>query len=111
MSMLGRPEPKNKSFKKVLVIGDSMVKHIDRVKIERAAGCQSVVHSYSGARVEQISSKVKEYWSEVEQYDTVLLHVGTNNLASEEPEEVASKMNGLIKDLKDHAKKIAISSN
>jgi 2,3-bisphosphoglycerate-independent phosphoglycerate mutase len=88
-----------------------MVKHIDRVKIERAAGCQSVVHSYSGARVEQISSKVKEYWSEVEQYDTVLLHVGTNNLASEEPEEVASKMNGLIKDLKDHAKKIAISSN
>jgi GTP cyclohydrolase III len=111
MSMLGRPEPKNKSFKKVLVIGDSMVKHIDRVKIERAAGCQSVVHSYSGSRVEQISSKVKEYWSEVEQYDTVLLHVGTNNLASEEPEEVASKMNGLIKDLKDHAKKIAISSN
>ena len=87
-----------------------MVKHIDRVKIERAAGCQSVVHSYSGARVEQISSKIKEYWSEGEQYDTVLLHVGTNNLASEEPEEVASKMDGLIKDLKDHAKKIAISS-
>ncbi|CAB4028067.1 Hypothetical predicted protein, partial [Paramuricea clavata] len=74
-------------IKKVLVIGDSMVKHIDRVKIERAAGCQSVVHSYSGARVEQISSKIKEYWSEGEQYDTVLLHVGTNNLASEEPEE------------------------
>ena len=97
-------------IKKVLVIGDSMVKHIDRVKIERAAGCQSVVHSYSGARVEQISSKIKEYWSEGEQYDTVLLHVGTNNLASEEPEEVASKMDGLIKDLKDHAKKIAISS-
>ena len=87
-----------------------MVKHIDRVKIERAAGCQSVIHSYSGARVEQVSSKIKEYWSEGEQYDTVLLHVGTNNLASEEPEEVASKMDGLIKDLKDHAKKIAISS-
>jgi hypothetical protein len=36
--------------------------------------------------------------------------MGTNNLASEEPEEVASKMDGLIKDLKGHAKKIAISS-
>jgi hypothetical protein len=48
--------------------------------------------------------------AEGEQYDTVLLHVGTNNLAFEEPEEVASKMDGLIKDLKDHANKIAISS-
>jgi hypothetical protein len=101
---------KRKEIKKVLVIGDSMVKHINRAKIECAAGSQSVVHSYSGARVEQISSKIKEYWSEGEQYDTVLLHVGTNNLASDEPEEVASKMDGLIKDLKDHAKKIAISS-
>jgi hypothetical protein len=54
---------KRKEIKKVLVIGDSMVKHIDRVTIERAAGCQSVVHSYSGARVKQISSKIKEYWS------------------------------------------------
>jgi hypothetical protein len=53
---------KQREIKKIQVIGDSMVTHIDRVKIERAAGCQSVVHSYSGARVEQISSKVNEYW-------------------------------------------------
>ena len=88
-----------------------MVKHIDRQKIERAAGCQSVVHSYSGARVEQINSKIKEYWSEGEQYDTVVLHVGlTNNLVSEDPEKVAAKMDELIENLKDHAKKIAVSS-
>ena len=93
-----------------MVIGDSMVKHIDRQKIERAAGCQSVVHSYSGARVEQINSKIKEYWSEGEQYDTVVLHVGTNNLVSEDPEKVAAKMDELIENLKDHAKKIAVSS-
>lgn len=45
-------EKQNRKVKKVLLIGDSMVKHIDRQKIERAAGFQSVVHSY---RVEQIS--------------------------------------------------------
>ena len=96
--------------KKVLVIGDSMVKHIDRQKIERAAGCQSVVHSYSGAKVEQINAKIKEYWSENDKYDAVILHVGTNNLVSEEPEEVVAEMDGLIKNLKGNARKIAVSS-
>ena len=96
--------------KKVLVIGDLMVKHIDRQKIERAAGCQSVVHSYSGAKVEQINAKIKEYWSESDKFDAVFLHVCTNNLVSEEPEEVAAKMDGLIKDLKGNARKIAVSS-
>jgi hypothetical protein len=32
--------------KKIQVIGDSMVKHIDRQKIERSAGCQSVVRPW-----------------------------------------------------------------
>ena len=60
--------------------------------------------------MEQISSKIKEYWSEGEQYDTVVLHVGPNNLVSEDPERVAAKMDELIENLKDHAKKIAVSS-
>ena len=60
--------------------------------------------------MEQISSKIKEYWSEGEQYDTVVLHVETNNLVSEDPENVAAKMDELIENLKDHAKKIAVSS-
>ena len=36
------------------------------------------------------------------------MHVGTNNLVSEEPEEVAAKMDGLIKDLKGNARKIVV---
>ena len=36
--------------------------------------------------------------------------MSTNNLVSEDPEEVAVKMDGLIEDLKDHTKKIAVSS-
>ena len=86
-----------------------MVKDIDQIKIERAAGCNSVVHSYSGAKVEQISHKIKEYFSEDDKYDAVVLHVGTNNLVSEKPEEVAGKMDDLIKSLKGNARMIAIS--
>ena len=63
-----------------------MVKHIDQQKIERAVGCKSVVHSYSGAKVEQISHKIKKYFSEDDKYNAVVLHVGTNNLVSEKPE-------------------------
>ena len=76
-----------------------MVKHIDQQKIERAAYCKSVVHSYSGAKVEQINYKIKEYLSEDDKYDAVyvVLHVGRNNLVSEKPEEVAGKMDDLIK--------------
>ena len=96
--------------KKVLVIGDSMVKHINKHKIERAAGCESVVHSYNGARVGQISAKIKENWSEGQEYDTVVLHVGTNDLVYDDAEKVATEMDGLIEDLKRHTGKIAVSS-
>ena len=104
------PARKQTTEVKVLVIGDSMIKHIDQKKIERAAGCQSVLHTYSGAKVEQINAKIKEYWTENDKYDTVILHVRTNSLVSEEPEEVPAKMDGLIKDLKGNARKIVVSS-
>ena len=62
----GDETQKKEKINKVLVIGDSMVKHIDRQNIERAtgcpsvvqnieraAGCPSVVHSYSGTNQQQ----------------------------------------------------------
>ena len=72
--------------KAVLLIGDSMVKNIDRKKLERAARKNTVCHSYSGAKVGQIKEKIKQYWSEDCQYEEIILHVGTNNLANEQPE-------------------------
>lgn len=86
-----------------------MIKHIDRQKIERAAGCKSVVYSHSGAKVEPINHKIKEYFSEDDTYDAVVLHVGTNNLVSENPEEVARNMDELINSLKGNARTITIS--
>lgn len=105
-------EQNNKQTKicqnKSIVIGDSMVKHIDSKKIERAAG-KSVCHSYSGAKVNQINEKFKEHRNE-EQYDCIILHVGTNDLVDQEAEQVAADMEKLIEEVKMHTTKVAISS-
>lgn len=96
--------------KKVLVIGDSMVKHIDNQKVERAARGKAVCHSYSGATVDQLKQKIQSDWCEEQDYDSVVVHVGTNDLVHKQPEEVAKEMERLIDDIKPHAKKIALSS-
>ena len=97
--------------KKTLVIGDSMVKHIDGNKITRAGKRKAICHSYSGATVGQIQSKVYNHWAEESQgYDTVILHVGTNDLVHRDCQEVAVEMEKLITDVKVHADKVAASA-
>ena len=97
-----------KQEKAVLVIGDSMVKHIDENKIARAARNKAISHSYSGATVNQISEKF-DYQTEKSHYDTIILHVGTNDLVHEEPEKVAVDMDNLINKAKGHTNKVAVS--
>ena len=91
-----------------LVIGDSMIKNINRMKIERASGNKSVCHSYSGARVKQIEEKLKNDGDG--QYDGIILHVGTNDLAHSDAEQVAKDMDSLPQETKTHTKKIAVSN-
>lgn len=95
---------------KCLVIGDSMVKNINSRKLERAARSKTICHSYSGATVGQIKEKVESYWNEDQHYEKVILHVGTNDLAREEPTEVAKNMETLIEKVKAHTKEVAVSS-
>ena len=97
-----------KQEKAVLVIGDSMVKHIDGNKIARAARNKAISHSYSGATVNQISAKFDDQ-TEKSQYDTIILHVGTNDLVHEESEKVAADMDNLINKAKGHTNKVAVS--
>lgn len=52
--------PNHKSNKKVLLIGDSMVKHMDNKKLGRAARCKVTCHSYGGAKIKDISTKIKD---------------------------------------------------
>jgi lysophospholipase L1-like esterase len=100
---------KQSQEKAVLVIGDSMVKHIDGNKIGRAARGKTISHSYSGATVNQLANKFDENHAEKEQYNTIILHVGTNDLVREEPKKVAADMENLINKAKAHTNKLAVS--
>jgi predicted translin family RNA/ssDNA-binding protein len=93
-----------------LVKGDSMVKNIDSIKLERAAKKKAVHHSYSGATVEQIHQKIWEYCNEDHNYQRAAIHVGTYDLAREKPDQVAKKIEELITELKTHANEVAASS-
>lgn len=57
------PEPKidkgKSKAKRTVVIDDSIVKHIDHLKIGMAAGQELVVQSYRRAKVNQIKTKVQ----------------------------------------------------
>ena len=100
---------KQSQEKAVLVIGDSMVKHIDGNKIGRAARGKAISHSYSVATVNQLAKKFDENHVEEEQFNTIILHVGTNELVREEPKKVAADMESLIKKAKAHTNKLAVS--
>ena len=98
--------------KKTLLIGDSMIKHMDSKKLERAAGCKTTCHSYGGAKIKDIHDKIKDLSSgntADHEYETIIAHVGTNDLTTREPEEVAADMEDLITTMKVHAKTVAIS--
>ena len=77
--------------KAVLVIGNSMVKNIDACKIGRAARSKAISHSYSGATVNQLTEKFENHQSEQE-FSTVIIHVGTNDLVRDEPKKVAANL-------------------
>ena len=97
-----------KQEKAVLVIEDSMVKHIDGNKITRAARSKAISHSYRGATVNQISAKFDDQTEKL-QYDTIIMHVGANDFVHKEPEKVAADMENLINKAKGHTNKVAVS--
>ena len=103
-----KPANPENAEKTVLVIGDSMVKHIDAKKIAKAARCKAVSHSYSGATIHQLTEKFTDE-IEKQKYHTVILHVGTNDLTHDNPEKAASNMENLINKVKSSTMNIAVS--
>ena len=84
------------------------IKNINSKKIERASRHKSVCHSYSRARVKQIEEKLKNDGNR--QYDSVILHAGTNDLAHADVNKVAKDMDDLLNEVKTHTKKVAVSN-
>ena len=67
-----------------------MLKHIEATKVQRAARSKTVCHSYSGATVGQLQKKFEENCQN-DEYKTIIIHVGTNDLVHEDENHVAKK--------------------
>ena len=80
------------SKKKVFVLGDSMVKHVNGYQISSRMGNKVNVHvrSFSGAKVRCMEDYCKPCVRENDP-DHIILHVGTNELNSEKSAEMCGK--------------------
>ena len=72
-----------------------MIKHIEASKVQRAARSKIFCQLYSGATVGQLQKKFKENCQK-DEYKTILIHVGINDLVHEDENHVAKKMQSLI---------------
>ena len=95
--------------KKTLVIGDPMIKHFEATKVQRAARSKTVCHLYSGATVGHLQKKFEENCQK-DEYKTIIIHVGTNDLVREDENHVAKKMESLIEKVRQRAERVAVSS-
>eukprot|EP00795_Rhopilema_esculentum_P010798 gene10798-biopygen13251 len=102
----------NKRNKKnILIIGDSILKHLDGRKLKGSLrnGQNVYVKSFSGANVEDMADYSKPPMKK--NPDIVVLHVGTNSLGTNKPaDEIASEICDLAADLRNGANEVVVSA-
>src|SRR6218665_1613064 len=85
----------NKRKDRVLLVGDSLVRHVGRNLEQQCVGLSTVCKP--GGRIEQMVSEVEKRGDKEE---AVIVHVGTNNLRMNETEEIM-KYEEMIQRLKE----------
>ena len=104
-----RESKRNK--KNILIIGDSMVKHLDGRKLKGSLGNGQnfYVKSFSGANTEDMADYSKPPMKR--NPDVVILHVGTNSLGTNKPaEDIANEINDLAVDLRNGENEVVVSA-
>ena len=94
--------------KSVLIIGDSIIKHIDPRKLSKKSVYK---RSFPGKRIEEIHDEIDNIHLNVEP-SHVIIHAGTNNLPSEGADSCARKLQKLALKIRSKFQnsKIGISS-
>ena len=79
----------------ITILGDSMIKRLDVRRIHRSVGNNKQVHicTFSGACIEDMDHYVKPLLSKNPK--KVIIHAGTNNIPTDEPESTVSKTSKL----------------
>ena len=91
-----------------LLIGDSMIKNIQGTRLGKAVGHRVVVKSFSGATTKVMKDYLKPNLELSP--DQVILHVGTNDLKSKEPQQVAGSVVDLARQIENSSDATVIIS-
>ena len=81
----------------VAIIGDSMVKHLNPSKLRKGTKHNINVQTFSGANVADMRYYVKPTISRSPDY--LLLHVGTNDLKRQTPQQIAGSISTLCQEI------------
>ena len=102
----------SRTIANIVLFGDSMAKNIHTTKLTRAARSKVACPTLRGAKISQIKDVFQQ---SSDNYDNnklhgIIIHLGTDDLVTGEPEEAAQKMEELIIAAKEKSSKIAVSS-
>ena len=82
------------NLKKTLIVGDSIVKNIEGWRLNKGIKFSVAVKSIPGATTKGMKHHIKECLED-NSPDSIILHVGTNNLKNKESvEDIANDSNG-----------------
>lgn len=84
--------PHKDKRKSCIILGDSIIQHIQGFKLSKELGQHVVVKSFSGATTSDMHSYVQPTLDKYSSSDTICLHIGTNDLKSSTPTEVCDSI-------------------
>ena len=103
------PIDDKKKNKKIYILGDSMVKHVEGWQLSKSTYQKVYVRSFTGAKVKCMKDYVKPCIRENDP-DHVIMHVGTNEMNSEPPpERIAKSVIDVAKNVKTDTRSVSIS--
>ena len=95
----------------VVILGDSISKRINGQRLSRSAQVKNF--SVGGRKIEQVQEDIIKHGADISEADSLILHVGTNNLTKDSVGEIRTKVHQLCDTVKAHAPRhceIALSS-
>lgn len=84
--------------KENIIIGDSLLKHVEGNVTAYGNARKTTVESYPGIRIEQLAYKLRLLKMQGENFKRITVHVGTNNVRSSTPDEIAAKIKTLMEE-------------
>ena len=87
-----------RSQSRVVILGDSMIKHLNPRQLQNGINCKVAIKTFSGAGIDDMFHYVRPTVST--RPDEIILHIGTNDLKNKSPETFARSVVNLGNSIK-----------